>query len=256
MRIRLTLKPAAGNSVIPVNYQYYISSFIYHTIRSSDSDYSRWLHDCGFMSGNKSFKFFTFSLLNIPSMQIENNHIRILSERVSFIISMLSLESLNHLIIGIFDNCRLYLKNTHFRILFAEKIPDPVFKNEMTFKTISPIIVSRKTVYNGKQSEYYIKPTEEDFTDFLKKNLEEKYITYCTHLGIKITDHGVDELNVLESGKSKLITIREGTRNETKVKAFPVKFRIKGNKDILKIAYESGAGKLCSQGFGCLAVAN
>jgi len=66
MRIKLTLKQVKENQLIPINYQYALSSFIYTTIEKSDPRYSRWLHDRGFLLGKKSFKFFTFSMFDLP----------------------------------------------------------------------------------------------------------------------------------------------------------------------------------------------
>lgn len=252
MRIRLTIKPLLRNSVIPINYQYYLSSFIYRTIENSSSEYSRWLHDCGFSSGNKRFKYFTFSTLDIPEREIKSDTIKILCPQIYLTVSMLSLESMNHLIIGLFESCRFHIHDTNFIVRFAEKIPDPFFKNEMTFKTLSPVIISRIVNYNGRDSEYYMKPDEPNYAVYLKKNLEEKYIIYCKNFGVKVNDDGINEFELIESGKSKLIDIRQGHPGHTRVKAYPMTFRLKGNPEILKIAYEAGVGKLCSQGFGCI----
>ncbi|MCX7878085.1 MAG: CRISPR-associated endoribonuclease Cas6 [Ignavibacteria bacterium] len=252
MRIKLYIKPLERNSLVPINYQYYLSSFIYRTIEASNSDYSKWLHDSGFMSGNKRFKYFTFSMLNIPEREIVNDFIKIKSHQIELTVSMLSLESMNHLIIGLFESCRFNIKDYNFIVKYAEKIPDPIFRDEMIFKTISPVIISKVVEYNGKPSERYMKPDESEYADFLKKNLEEKYLTYCMSCGIKVNGHGVDSFDLIECGNSKLITIRQNRAEETKVKAYPMTFRLKGNPDIIKIAYEAGVGKLCSLGFGCI----
>lgn len=46
--------------------------------------------------------------------------------------------------------------------------------------------------------------------------------------------------------------MKYGTSNQTKVKGYMFKFRIKAPIELLKVMYDGGAGSLCSQGFGCL----
>ena len=72
MRFKITLTPdyiLFGNE-IPMNYQYELSSFIYRTLARSDSGYSAWLHENGFITGTKRFKLFSFSNLLIPAYAI------------------------------------------------------------------------------------------------------------------------------------------------------------------------------------------
>ncbi len=64
MRVKitaLTQQPA----VIPFNYNYALHSAIYALIEKSSSEYSRYLHDKGFINEtkNKRFKLFAFSKL-------------------------------------------------------------------------------------------------------------------------------------------------------------------------------------------------
>lgn len=254
MRLKLILEQIESSQEIPINYQYFLSSFIYRTIETSNNDYSKWLHDKGFLLGKKTFKFFTFSMLNIPERRIENNVIHVLSHRIDFVLSMLSLESMNNLIIGMFEKSRMKIKDADFRIRYAEKIPEPFYEDEMKFKTLSPVVISKRVEYDGKISERYMKPDEDDYPEYIKKNLEEKYLTYCSNFGIKVSDKGLESFELMNLEKQKLITIRAGTSSETRVKAFTMTFKLRGNPDIMRVGYEAGIGKLCSQGFGCVRV--
>ena len=162
MRLKLSLRQTRPNQSISINYQYLISSFIYHTIETSSREYSEWLHEKGYASGNKKFKLFTFSMLNIPKRNIEFNKIRILSDEIELTVSMISDKAVEHFIIGMFENQKVRLfdreNEAEFVIKTVEMIPDPEFSGKINFKTISPIVLTKRTIYKGKESAYYMSP--------------------------------------------------------------------------------------------------
>lgn len=64
MELRLKFRRIAGN-LLPVNYQYPLSSWIYKVIGTADLNYSTFLHEKGFAFDNRRFKMFTFSQLDV-----------------------------------------------------------------------------------------------------------------------------------------------------------------------------------------------
>ncbi|MFW5820877.1 MAG: CRISPR-associated endoribonuclease Cas6, partial [Bacteroidota bacterium] len=68
MRFKITLRTdkSKGEVILPINYQYELSSFIYHTIHAGNHEFGNWLHKEGFITENKNFKLFTFSRFQIP----------------------------------------------------------------------------------------------------------------------------------------------------------------------------------------------
>ena len=268
MRIKITFKQAKPDQLIPINYQYPLHSFIYHTIERSDSEYSKWLHDSGLISGNKKFKYFTFSKLNIPDSGITElygkKYINIKSDRFELTVSMLSEKTVEHFIIGMFEKQRakIYDGNieSEFFINTVEMVPEPEFRSEMTFKTISPVVLSRNTFYNGKESQEYISPADKEYAGYFIKNLMEKYITLFqsrqaseTGNANNINTEEAQTITFEQTGdyKSKLITIKEGTQEESRVRGYFYTFRLTGDPDIIRTGYEAGFGKQCSLGFGC-----
>ena len=258
MRLKLTIAQEKPNQLIPINYQYPISSFIYHTIAKSDNDYAKWLHQKGFASGNKKFKLFTFSMLNIPEREVEEDRIRIKSTTVELIISMLSSKTLENFIIGMFEKQRfkIYDKKSEaeFNIHMIETIPEPTFKNTVRFKTISPIVLSKREIYKGKESEGYLKPDDKDYFNYFKKNLEEKYLSYCIATEQQVHEYNIEEFKIISDWKARLITIKADTVEETKVKGYLFNFEVGGDRDFIRFGYETGFGKLNSLGFGCVKV--
>ena len=258
MRLKLTIKQEKPNQLIPINYQYPISSFIYHTIAKSDNEYAKWLHSKGFVRGNKKFKLFTFSMLNIPKREIEKDRIMLKSQSLELTISMISKKTLENFIIGMFEKQRfkIYDKKSEalFHIHMIETIPEPVFKNPVRFKTISPVVLSRREIYKGKESEGYLKPDEEDYFDYLKRNLEEKYLSYCITTQKQVYDYNIEGFKLNSDWKARLITIRADTLAETKVKGYLYDFEISGDIELIRFGYETGFGKSNSLGFGCVKV--
>lgn len=253
MRIKLRLKQGRVNQLIPINYQYALSSFIYHTIESSDSEYSEWLHSKGYNDGIKKFKLFTFSMLNIPKRNLENGKLRILSEEMELTVSMLSDKTMEHLIIGMFENqkMKIYDKENEsvFYIKTVEQVPEPVFKKKNVFKTISPIVLTQRTIHNGKESQYYMSPLDNNYINYLENNLKEKLKIYYKEEPDRFK---LDSFKVIGDVKTKLIKIKEDKSDMTEIRGFIFKFEITGDTELIRMGYEAGFGKSCSLGFGCM----
>jgi CRISPR-associated endoribonuclease Cas6 len=255
MRIKITLSQGSKRQIIPINYNYFISSFLYRTIETADSEYSKWLHDTGYASGSKSFKYFTFSGLNIPERElVHNSYISVLSPRIELTVSMLSDKAIESFVIGMFEKKKLSIHNncakSEFDIHTVERLPDPQYSNCMTFRTMSPVVISKNVIFKDKPSAKYLSPDDEDFGEYFAKNLLEKH-NALPHNGSGDQPE-LESFECTDTAKSRLITIREGLPEETKVKGYTFNFRLKGSPELMKLGYEAGFGNLCSLGFGCV----
>lgn len=255
MRIKLSLKQGRTNQLIPINYQYALSSFIYHTIEASDSEYSKWLHNKGYTDGSKKFKLFTFSMLNIPKRNLENGKLRILSDEMELTVSMISDKTIEHFIIGMFENQKMKIYDNENEAVFfiktVEQIPEPDFKKQNIFKTISPIVLTQRTLHNGKESQYYMGPLDENYIQYLENNLKEKSKVYYNSKD-ESDKYKLDSFKVIGDVKTKLIKIKEDKADMTEIRGFIFKFEITGDIELIRMGYEAGFGKSCSLGFGCV----
>src|SRR4030042_3088301 len=104
MRIKLTLFPANGKVILPVSYNYFLTSLIYKIIHNSSEDYSRFLHDEGYRLGEskKGFKLFTYSILTSKKFKIGGEKIIFLNSHVQWQISSLLDNFIQHLVTGVF----------------------------------------------------------------------------------------------------------------------------------------------------------
>ena len=255
MRFKLILTTTNNsNNILPLNYQYEISSCIYKTISNANQEFARWLHDIGYIDGSKKFKLFTFSNLKVPDYKINGDRMLILSNQVEMEISFLPTESIEYFITGLFKKQHFIIADKKSKVDFIvnriETLKEPAFSNEMIFKTLSPICISNK----NEKSKYpeYIHPKGEIYKDIFLKNLFEKYnVFYKKQLGSDYNDFSLD---ILSNPKSRLITIKANTKEESQIRGYLYKFKIKASKELLKLGYYAGFGEKNSMGFGCCEV--
>ncbi|WP_162417146.1 hypothetical protein [Cyclobacterium roseum] len=69
MRLLITLQKEAG-SLLPINYQYELSSLIYKTIDRADSCLGDFLHQQGYLPFGRSFRLFTFSRISFEGYHV------------------------------------------------------------------------------------------------------------------------------------------------------------------------------------------
>ncbi|MDY0286030.1 MAG: CRISPR-associated endoribonuclease Cas6, partial [Bacteroidales bacterium] len=65
MRIRLTINRTTKQRMLPMDYPYYISAWIYKVLLQADTDFAQFLHEQGYgQSESKRYKLFCFSRLD------------------------------------------------------------------------------------------------------------------------------------------------------------------------------------------------
>ncbi|WP_298647405.1 CRISPR-associated endoribonuclease Cas6 [uncultured Proteiniphilum sp.] len=250
MRFKLLLnidKQPFGN-LIPLNYQYAASALIYKILSNSESDFSEWLHENGFNDNKRRFKLFTFSRLFVPRYSIENGYLKILSDTAEWYISFLPERSTREFVQGLFNKQLFELGDRNARIRFniesVEMLSPPVFK-ETRFETLSPACIVRQ---EEDGSEKYISSDHPEAAEIVKLNLLNKYKAF----------HGFDfpmngfpfRLKTLTQPRSSLITIKEGTPQESKIRGFMCRFELTASLELMQIIYDTGLGSKNSQEFG------
>lgn len=263
MRLKLTVKPKHRNTQIPLSYSYFLSSAIYRWIEQSSPAYSKFLHENGFSieGTTRRFKHFCFSRLNIPHRKVSGYKFKILSPQIYWYIGIPVEETLQHLIVGIFEKQEFYIEREEniFTVEQVEALPEPEWRKTMKFRMISPLTISIPEERKGKLVPHYLRPFDPRLNEALKKNIINKYLSLYDKLPDDVDfDCVLDEKFISDRGGpekiSKLITIKEGHSEETKVRGFMCPITIEGNPELIKLAYESGLGEKGSLGFGMLEV--
>jgi|WetSurMetagenome_2_1015567.scaffolds.fasta_scaffold29263_1 CRISPR-associated endoribonuclease Cas6 len=260
MRFRLILSVNRSNNssgILPINYQYELSSWIYKTINKSDGKFSHWLHDTGYTRQNRKFKLFTFSNLYPEKYKVEGDRLKLLSDQVSLVASFYLPAAVEHFITGLFRAQEFSLGDTvssvDFGVSRIEKLPEVDFGKEMKFRTVSPVVISISESGESRHARY-LSPLEEQYSDLLAGNLVNKYIALAEG-GIEVlkgtgVDHEV-ALKVLGQPRQKLIKIKAGTAEQVFLKGYLFDFMLRAPAELMRIGYYGGFGEKNSLGFGC-----
>ena len=270
MRFRLTLENT-DKGLLPMNYQYELSAWIYKTLNYGNSEFADWLHREGYTNDYKQFKLFTFSSLMVPKFQINGDRMQIESREAGLIVSFYPIDSLEYFVSGLFSNQKFTVADKRsgasFTVKTVEKLPEPEFSNEMEFNALSPILVSYKHSEKQKYATY-INPGDEQYGDLLIRNLAAKYRAFYAcetvtnaddetgHSGQVDTENMDYDFEPLGKPKSRLITIKSGTKQESKLRGYLYRFRIKAPAELIRLGYYAGFGEKNSLGFGCGEVVN
>ena len=180
MRFRLTLRVERdkGGILLPLNYQYELSSWIYHIINKSDNRFASWLHERGYCGEGKNFKLFTFSNLRVPDFRVEGDRLEIRSERAKLLVSFQPMELAEPLITGLFDRRTFTLgdrkSRVHFTVEAVEHCPEVEFDRKMAFHTLSPIFMDER-VGSRKNPTRHLSPQDDSFEPLIHANLLAKY---------------------------------------------------------------------------------
>ena len=242
MRLKLTFYSEL-NSKVPINYNHFLTSAVYNYLAKADKKYSSKLHNLN------SYKFFTFSWLQIENKKIENDFIKILSNKILWYVSSPSKEFINTFANGLMKTGYLQVGKTIFELQQIEVLPEVEIKSEIKFICLSPIVVTTKKYYNGKLEKYYYKPEDDqkEIVEKIKNNLVKKYKSFYN----SDIDDDIDitfDQNYLP--KSKVLVHYIKGNLDIKIPSIMCPFVVKGNKELIKFGYECGFGELNSAGFG------
>ena len=250
MRFKLTLSFdfRALGKLLPANYQYELSGWIYHTLANGDAAYSEWLHQNGYVNDKKQFRMFTFSHLQIPKLRMEGDRMVLLSDQATLYLSFLPERATEEFIKGVFASQSFVLGDRHSQVQCSvqniELVAPPEFEPIMTFQTLSPMVISGH-LENGKPT--YLSPEAFDTAKFLADTLRAKYLAYY---GKPFEGTLEPDFNLLGPVKRKRITIKAGTPQETYIVGYMGRFSIRLPEELMKMLYETGVGEKGSMGFG------
>lgn len=256
MRLKLTLLQKRKVESLPLNANYYISAAIYRTLEQSSPDFATVMHHYGYSSPDerRKFKLFTFSNLDVPERHIDKERQRLISrsKTISFTLSSPMDDFLTHLVSGLFADNNFRIDEAIFEKGAVETLPDPEFKETMEFSMLSPLTVS---VMRPDRTKEFLKYNDERLPLVLLQNLKAKYqAVYRTEFQGEVNDFRVafsERYIERQNGKiEKLITLKEGREEETKVKGILCPFTISAPMELIKVGYECGFGERNSQGFG------
>ena len=258
MRFKITLNRTGRQRMLPMDYQYYLSAWIYKVIGKADPEFSNFLHTEGYSQGYKQFKLFNYSPLSFgrPTLWKEKTLFEIHTDQLFLSVSFHLAEAAEKFIIGLFNNQQVYVgdqfNGLDLVVAQVERLPEPELKSTMNYRAVSPVVVSLK----DKQDKYaqYLSPEDENYADLLRQNLWNKYgsIPNVTILSEDIGFH----FEPISRPKSKLVTMKPYTTEQSKVRCFVFGFSLTCPVEIHQLILSSGIGEKNSMGFGWVEVTN
>lgn len=267
MRLKLSLR-AFNSKRIALNYNYSLSSAIYKLLEFGSQEFSTFLHNIGYSVDKKSYKLFTFSL-KLEKNILDHNSLILISPRAElFITSPLIDDFIKNFVIGTFENQTIEIMSenilTKFNIHQVEIIPEPKFYNQMSFRMMSPLVLSTYKTTLDKVNQYYFRYNDniEEINRVFQQNLINKYqvITNKKYSGngLKISwdKNYIESAHKKRKRLSKKISIIKDINNPIDIVGIFCPFKVEGDIELIKVGYEAGFGEKNSMGFGMVTAVN
>ncbi len=254
MRFQITLNRTGKHRMLPMDYQYYLSAWIYKVISKADPEFSDFLHSEGYTTGYKQFKLFNYSPLNFgrPTLWKEKCLFEIHADQLYLSVSFCLAEAAERFIIGLFNNQQVYLgdqfNGLDLVVSQVERLPEPELRDTMNYRAVSPIVVSLKEEENRYAK--YLSPEDGGFDNLIRKNLWTKYETIPGNTPLPEDTGFRFTLSSGSKPKSKLVTIKPYTPEQSKVRGFVFDFSLTCPVEIHQLILAGGIGEKNSMGFG------
>jgi CRISPR-associated endoribonuclease Cas6 len=241
-----------------MDYQYYISAWIYKVLKQADKPFAEFLHNKGYGDQNKLYKLFCFSRLNFgkPKLWKTEKLFEIPANELKLKLSFDVSEAAANFIKGLFMQQEFFLGNRFngidLKVTSVEALPEPQFNTLQQYRFITPCVVSIKT---GKTPlPQYLMPddTRFDYTALLKKHWTEK-LTNTRQANIET---GEINLVIDKTYKKNGYVIKPGTPEQTRVIGSLFDFTLEAPVCIHQIIWNAGTCEKSSSGFGWVEFSN
>lgn len=225
-----------GSLELPLNYGKIIQGFIYNNIM--DKDLAKFIHDSGFTFNNRKYKMFTFSRLN-GSFKINKELKKIVYQSpIKLVVSSCYEDFFIDLSLSLIQK-EVRIGNKNANISKMEIIiEDPAACQKI--RMISPVTIY-STINDGRT--IYFSPENFDFKRLIKENIIKKYRAFYKD------DQKEIFFDIQPCGRKYNRVISK--YDDFIIEGWLGDFMLKGDKDIIKLAYDTGIGGKNSQGFGC-----
>ncbi len=251
MRFKLTLTRTSKQRMLPMEYMYYISAWIYKVIGKADKEFAQFLHEEGYgTSHTKLYKLFCFSPLNFgkPKLWKDKELFEIINREISLQIAFDVQEAASHFIKGLFLEQEFYLGNKFngidFKVTKVEALPEPDFSEVMQYRLKTPWVVSRKN--DNSNVPKYLKPGDDSFCEQSVKHIAEKYKNIR---GKEIPAHEIDFKPAKEYKRAGYL-IKPNTPEQTRVVGNVFDFELTAPLEIHRMIWNAGVSEKSSSGFG------
>ena len=260
MRIKITFKLSGRRQVLPLNYQYPLSAWVYKVLARGDKKFSEFLHEVGYkMENQKTFKLFTFSNLQFPVNTYRiirgSDRMEIFSRKAFLMLAFQIPVAAEKFVVGLFNEQKAEIGDRISKIEMEvgtiEMLKEPEFTSRMTIRSLSPIVVTRKT--ETDKYEQYLKPGDPDYEQLFFKNLTDKHNAFQRQTQQETEGFDPNNLHfrcLTKNPRSQLQLIKAFTDAEVKVRGYRYEFEIIAPPALITTGLNSGFGAMNALGFG------
>jgi CRISPR-associated endoribonuclease Cas6 len=219
-----------------------LQGLIYNNL--TDEGLRTFLHEVGFKNGKRSYKMFTYSRLLGKYQVDKKDKIIIFESPVKLHISSLVDDFVNDLSTSLFKSEKLFLGNKEME-LSSINAEYPIFKDRYAkIEMLSPIVIYSSIKLDGKNKTVYYSPKDSIFSKKIQENLIRKY----TAIHGKTPEDDEFTIEYIGEKEPRKSVIRY---HKTMINGYNGRYLIKGNTELIRLAYFVGIGSKNSQGFGC-----
>ena len=260
MRFKITFNRTGRQRMIPMDYQYYLSAWIYKVLAKADGEFSSFLHTHGYLTGHRRFKLFNYSPLNFgfPKLWKEKGLFEVEGDQITLKVSFLLSEAAEKFIVGLFQDQQAYIgdrfNGLNLSVVQVERLPEPGnIRSEMYYRAVSPVVISQRN--ETDKYPQYLLPGVPGYGELFVKHLETKY--YSLPDVRKLPEVPAFQFQQRGLVKSKLVTIKAYTPQQSKIRGAVFEFVLNAPDEIHQLVLSCGAGEKNSMGFGwCETVVN
>lgn len=252
MRFKLSINRTTRQRMLPMDYQYYISAWVYKVLKHADRDFAGFLHEKGYgQSTTKLYKLFCFSRLDFgkPKLWNEKKLFEILEPNISLQVSFDVTEAASNFVKGLFMSQEFYLgdkfNGIDFKVTGVEAKPKPLFSEIMQYRLQTPWVVSYKSIEDKYPK--YLSPQDDLFEKLAIKHLMEKFNNTRQLADIKPEKI---KLQIISDNKRSGLVMKPGMKEESRVVGNLFDFSLTAPVELQEMVWNAGVSEKSSSGFG------
>lgn len=253
MRFKITLEvvPETHGTVLPISYQYELSSAIDKLLIADYPLFSQWMAQNGLTAREfYEFRCYTVSNLYIPRIYVQGDRLQINVPRVQFWLSFYHEQGTRQFLQTILLDKTIVVGDrrsaVQFRISGIDDISPVVYNEVMEYQTLSPLVIIG---IRPNQTVEYLQPQNVYFARFMVDELIQRW-EFLNHRPFD-GDRGY-HFQLMAPERRKVVTIDAPELSNNRVVGFMLKFRLIMDPRLHEIAYVCGLGDHINYGFGFL----
>lgn len=256
MRLELTLTPKNNNYTLPLNYQYYLYISFFIIFDNASEEFKNWAKEKSFTNRNDRFYLYNFSqlkFLNEKEIDIKSASISSSGDVKLIFSSPIFDKNIIKYIIELLNGNNIHFypakrENQEFTISDVKELNCEFENDQNNYRMMSP------GCFFTKNYKHFFQIGDNNLEKNLIYDLKSKYELvykkeYNEDISLKFDAEFIENKKI-----SKLITMKENTPKEYKIRAFQCPFTLNASKEMQFIATTCGIAMKNKFGFGSIEV--